>query len=786
MGLAAVNLAITPTPSHLIDGHYPDGNDGTAGIPLTWAVVPDFTQKQQGTPFSINLFSTYLTQPGDLSATASLKSGSFSGGWSLASNGLLAYDGSGVASGTIVVRATRFGFTSDTNSFTFQSIAAIGADNIAPTIPTGLALVSKTATTINVTCDAPSDVPTATITASGLKEVRFSRGGVFDGVSAITGGKSVLLAAADVGAASTRRYRGGHYTAVARNQQVSAGGLPNPGSTSDTGPVTSDTKAITLRYYWNELEPTQGNYTFSRITNELAQCAARNVYLFVMIEVRTFASASANANNPAPAYLAAYTDTFPSNGHLGYQMRRWDPTVLNRFNALVTAIGALFDSTSVNANNAFFGGIATQETSTGSPDRAVTGYTPTGFCNAQVSEATYIAAACPNSRPMPFINFLSINNSENTSSPHISNNDFGMRLLEGVVAAIQPLGAIIAFPDLVPTGSITTRVYPIINDYTNGTSNSGITPMPGVGPCAGSVQQSEWTADGNPAGQAHMTDLYDYATNTNTYGSNPSLNSPLSIPIIIWNWQTSAAAGNFNQQFNPDAVNIIHAHPSFGTTYTPPASMVPGSLSQSGVDYNVTGAGTGIGASSDQWSVGRVQCNGDFTLIAKLNGISGAVTTGAVAGISIRETTDPSARAAHLVATTSKLRSRYRGAPSAAMTNVVDVASVTWSTPLWLKITRASSTFSYFYSLDGLAWTAMGTATIGMATTVYAELFASSVTVTTTVTAAFQQANIQALSAPTYTFSGLAPGTAYALTAKTRDQSSNDSASSATLNVTSG
>ena len=121
---------------------------------------------------------------------------------------------------------------------------------------------------------------------------------------------------------------------------------------------------IVKRYPWASLEPTQGNYDFSVLASDLAWAAANGMHLIAMIEDKTFLS-----RHPNPAYLDAYTGR---NVYGGYTMARWDPVVVTRFNALVKALGAQFDS------NQWFEGIATQESATSMSGSAMNalGYTP--------------------------------------------------------------------------------------------------------------------------------------------------------------------------------------------------------------------------------------------------------------------------------------------------------------------------------------------------------------------------------------------------------------------------
>lgn len=114
--------ACTPTPSGVISSKYcEDGDDGSAAIPLLWENIPDFLGKVDGTPFSVSM-RQFLTEPGSPPATLSII-GSVSN-WALVGDNL-EYDGSGVSSGMLQMRAVRSGFTADSpNLFTVESIAA--------------------------------------------------------------------------------------------------------------------------------------------------------------------------------------------------------------------------------------------------------------------------------------------------------------------------------------------------------------------------------------------------------------------------------------------------------------------------------------------------------------------------------------------------------------------------------------------------------------------------------------------------------------------------------------
>lgn len=368
---------------------------------------------------------------------------------------------------------------------------------------------------------------------------------------------------------ATQRYTPGHYVALSAAQQgtrpsdVTYIGIPNAGTTSNTGPVCTGIKAVVVRHRWVEINPTGSTYDWTRLDNEIAQCGSFSptVQLFVVIVVRTFTGTAAS-ENPLPADLVAYSETFSTTSS-GWQAWRWSPTILNRFNTLCVNIGNRYNG------NVLFGGIATQETSTGS---AVGGsastytvggytgqdlYTPSGYILALKEESDSIVAACPSARQLYYFNFLS----------GVS-NAVGTQDLEDVAAYVQGNGAILGGPDLVVGGNITTRCYPIYKDYHNGTHVSGPTAMPGTGPTFCAVQSGEWsnTFPGDTPTCSVQT-RFNYATGVVAdYGSGV-ITPPLNLDIVVWDWHTvnSDSTGFGPQTFNPNARTIIQANPTFGT-----------------------------------------------------------------------------------------------------------------------------------------------------------------------------------------------------------------------------
>lgn len=428
----------------------------------------------------------------------------------------------------------------------------------------------------------------------------------------------------------TRRWTPGHYVAIADFQRVAAGGIPNPGLVSNAGPVSTGVKALVVRYDWNEVEASQDTFNWTRMDKEIGQCAALGVQLFMMVVVRNFAGSSSvtftgsvggaitgtltaavtngsygclfsnndvrlvtvtggthaawsgaitagsvttgvlnlTSNSPLPSYLWPYSQPFTASvgsGSGGWQSWRWSPTFLARYRILVNAIGTRYDG------NAHFGGIATQETSTGSSAGGVSStytldgfvgsdaYTSAGYIAAMKKETDYIATACPNGRQLLYANFIS----------GTSNNQ-GTALLLDLAIYGQTNGVIWGGPDLVTDlepGAINSRCY---TNYTKVHNGTGGVLAPGPTFC--SIQSAEWTG-ASPAqvGTVNLSDLYNYATASFTYPTGrdhsptaPSTQrSPLNLDIIVTDWHNTGSP-SYAIDWRP----IVAAHQTFGT-YVP-------------------------------------------------------------------------------------------------------------------------------------------------------------------------------------------------------------------------
>ena len=192
-------------------------------------------------------------------------------------------------------------------------------------------------------------------------------------------------------------------------------------------------RGIMKKYYWRDLEPTQGNYNFTAVQADLNWAQAYGMQLIIMIVDKTF-----KLERPNPAYLDTLT---PRNRTGGYTIVRWNPTVVTRYKALVAAMGKKFDS------NPNFEGIAQQETSLGLDSATLQkfGYTPEKYRDASISSFTYALSVMPRSRFFWYQNFF------------VGNQSY----IGSIAAAVGPKGLVLMGPDVLPDNkALVQKTYP--------------------------------------------------------------------------------------------------------------------------------------------------------------------------------------------------------------------------------------------------------------------------------------------------------------------------------------
>jgi len=167
--------------------------------------------------------------------------------------------------------------------------------------------------------------------------------------------------------------------------------------------------------------------------------------------------------------------------------------------------------------------------------------------------------------------------------------------------------------------------------------------------------------------------------------------------------------------------------------------------------YTVSGSGSSIGSTADAMHFVYTPLSGDGAIIARVASLEG--TSGAQAGVMIRETLNPGATAALTEYRDGEVYFGYRTTTSGSMSASAEYAK---SLPYWVEIVRSGSNFTSYMSLDGVNWAQVGsTETITMATDVYIGLAVSSDSTTASATATFDNVSFTSSASPAPSISGV-------------------------------
>ena len=162
---------------------------------------------------------------------------------------------------------------------------------------------------------------------------------------------------------------------------------------------------------------------------------------------------------------------------------------------------------------------------------------------------------------------------------------------------------------------------------------------------------------------------------------------------------------------------------------------VSGSAEYNGTTWTVSGSGSDIWNSSDQFNFASQSFTGDGSIAAQVDSQTNT-DPWAKAGVMFRNDNTAGSAFADVVATPGNgVAFQWRGTASGT-TNEVDIAGITGL--VWTKLTRAGNIFTAFYSTDGSTWLQIGPSqTISMNTTILAGLAVTSHNVGLANTAVF-------------------------------------------------
>jgi regulation of enolase protein 1 (concanavalin A-like superfamily) len=145
---------------------------------------------------------------------------------------------------------------------------------------------------------------------------------------------------------------------------------------------------------------------------------------------------------------------------------------------------------------------------------------------------------------------------------------------------------------------------------------------------------------------------------------------------------------------------------------------IAGSAGESGGNFTVRGAGTGIGGSTDQFRYLYQTLTGDGSITARVSSQSGTAS-GALAGVMIRETTATNAKFGAMVRRGTSSRNMFALRRTVAGSTPSSTTASGLTPPnCWLRVTRTGNSIVMQQSSNGSKWTTVATTTISMASVI--------------------------------------------------------------------
>lgn len=166
---------------------------------------------------------------------------------------------------------------------------------------------------------------------------------------------------------------------------------------------------------------------------------------------------------------------------------------------------------------------------------------------------------------------------------------------------------------------------------------------------------------------------------------------------------------------------------------------VAGSATHTAGSYTLNGSGADIWGTADAFHYAWQTLSGDGEITARVASVENT-NAWAKAGVMIRESlTAGSAHASIFVSPSSGVSFQRRTATSGTSTSTTTTGI---TAPRWVKIVRSGNVLTTSHSANGTSWTALGSETISMASTIYIGLAVTSHANTTDCTAVFDNVSV--------------------------------------------
>lgn len=146
---------------------------------------------------------------------------------------------------------------------------------------------------------------------------------------------AILLVLTGLNAVGQVKWNPGHYARITGDTPsiaaIESFGINHPGFTG-----------VVIRIPWKTLEPAKDQYDLSRIQYYLDYLAPMGKHLIIEFRERNYGASATNNNDAVPDYMMG--SIVKGSGQNIWLPNYGDPEVINRYVALLTAIGAAYDS----------------------------------------------------------------------------------------------------------------------------------------------------------------------------------------------------------------------------------------------------------------------------------------------------------------------------------------------------------------------------------------------------------------------------------------------------------
>ncbi|SNX59927.1 hypothetical protein SAMN06296273_1374 [Nitrosomonas ureae] len=195
------------------------------------------------------------------------------------------------------------------------------------------------------------------------------------------------------------KWHPGHYYIIKGSRKNNTEYLSQVYSELDATPAL---KGMMIRYFWMDLEDSEGVYDFSSIDKRLAELTARGKRLVIQVQTKSF-----NGRQVVPNYLKTaeyeggefYTSDYGSTQIRGRNIKLWKPQVRDRLIALFKAMGERYNS------HPNFEGISMIETAMGNPKEPLSIAQVAEFYNNKIIVHQQMRLFFPNTMTIQEVNY---------------------------------------------------------------------------------------------------------------------------------------------------------------------------------------------------------------------------------------------------------------------------------------------------------------------------------------------------------------------------------------------